>query len=234
MKKQGGQSVAVKFIAVKCPSCGANLPIEEGRTEMFCSCCGAKIIMTNENEHIYRHVDEAEIKKAEAEKDVQLKKLEILEKRRASADRVRKIKILVSVILGLISIVSLGIGAATETDAGYMVGLMSICILGYMWMISMGANEHNENDVEVIIGEKVRIPKEIDGFEGKDYMTIQSLFYQAGFSNVRCIPLHDVRIGLLKKPGNVKSITVNGKAITAGGKKVMPDSTVVISYHSMV
>ncbi len=29
---------------------------------MFCSYCGTQIIATNENEHIYRHIDEAKIR----------------------------------------------------------------------------------------------------------------------------------------------------------------------------
>ena len=53
--------MAIKFTSVKCPECGATLPIEEGREQIFCSYCGSKIIMTNENEYIYRKVDEAEI-----------------------------------------------------------------------------------------------------------------------------------------------------------------------------
>ena len=73
--------MAIKFTAVKCPECGATLPIEEGRKQIFCSYCENKIIMTNENEYIYRHVDEAEIKQAETERIIQMKKMEIIEKR---------------------------------------------------------------------------------------------------------------------------------------------------------
>ena len=70
--------MAIKFTSVKCPECGASLPIEEGREKLFCSYCGVQIIMTNENEHIYRHIDEAKIKQAEVNQAVQLKKLEII------------------------------------------------------------------------------------------------------------------------------------------------------------
>lgn len=89
--------MAIKFNSVKCPDCGATLPIEEGRNQMFCSYCGSSIIVTNENEYIYRNIDEAklkqaeaEIKKAEAEKEIKLKKLEIIEKKREAAVHVKK------------------------------------------------------------------------------------------------------------------------------------------------
>ena len=58
------------------------------------------------------------------------------------------------------------------------------------------------------------------------------MFVSAGFTNVRCVPLNDLTMGLLKKPGMVQSITIRGKEITSGGKKFSPDAPVVISYHS--
>ena len=145
--------MAVKFTAVKCPECGANLEVEEGRTQMFCSYCGTKIIMTNENEHIYRHIDEAGMKQAETDRLVQIKKMEIIERKRASAEKAKRTKVLLTVV-------------------------------------------------------------------------------SAGFTNIKTIPLNDLTVGLLKRPGTVESIIINGKSVTSGGKKFSPDATVVISYHS--
>ena len=67
----------IKFNAVKCPSCNANLSIEEGRTSIYCSYCGTQIILSNENEHIIRHIDETKIVESKNEKDIRLKELEI-------------------------------------------------------------------------------------------------------------------------------------------------------------
>ena len=64
----------VKLVSVKCPECGATLDIEEDRRQAFCTYCGAKVILQNENEHIYRHIDEAEVKQAETERIIRLKK----------------------------------------------------------------------------------------------------------------------------------------------------------------
>lgn len=71
--------MAVKFNSVKCPECGASLPIEEGRDRIFCSYCGTQVIVTNENEHIYRHIDEAGVKQAETDRMVRLRELELEE-----------------------------------------------------------------------------------------------------------------------------------------------------------
>ena len=66
----------LKLISVKCPDCGASLSIEEGRKQAFCSYCGAKVLIQNDNEHVFRTIDEAAVTKAEAEKEIRLKELE--------------------------------------------------------------------------------------------------------------------------------------------------------------
>ncbi len=79
--------MAIQFVSVKCPECNAVLSIEKDRNMAFCSYCGAKIMLNNENEHVYREIDEARIREAELEQMVRLKELEIEEKDR---DRTRK------------------------------------------------------------------------------------------------------------------------------------------------
>ena len=69
--------MSIRFYAVKCPDCGATLDIEEGRKQLFCSFCGANVIVTNENEYIYREIDEARIKEAEIEQAIRIKELEM-------------------------------------------------------------------------------------------------------------------------------------------------------------
>ena len=65
----------VNFIPVKCPQCNADLSIEEGRETAFCTYCGTKIIIDNENkkEYTYRYIDEAELRQTETEHDIRMK-----------------------------------------------------------------------------------------------------------------------------------------------------------------
>ena len=120
--------------SVTCPSCGANLPVEEGRNQVFCSYCGTKVLITNENEHIYRHVDDAEIKKTEADSMLELKRLEIAENELVSKRKVNIIKIIISVILGIIMLICLGFGNGEGSSA---VG--TVCGIIIMWMWIYGA-----------------------------------------------------------------------------------------------
>ena len=69
--------MAIGIYTIKCPECGASLDVEEGRKNLFCSYCGSKVMINNENEHIYRHIDEARIKEAEIEREIKLKQMEI-------------------------------------------------------------------------------------------------------------------------------------------------------------
>ena len=77
-KAMEGKTLAINFVSVKCPECGAQLEVEEGRTQAFCTYCGTKVLIQNENEHIYRHIDEAAIRYTELE----MKRLEMEEEKR--------------------------------------------------------------------------------------------------------------------------------------------------------
>lgn len=221
--------MAVKFIAVKCPECGANLQIEEGREHMFCSYCGAKIMMTNDNEYIYRHIDEAEVKQAETERMVELKKLEMEEKERASRNDAKKVKIKISLVLVAIMLVTIALGYSINAEGLLAVGMICGLIVAWMWLIDIAkANqERDEKD-----DGRVRVPNGIIDCEKKNYNVVKTMLEGAGFTNIKCIPLHDLTAGLLKKPDTVESVTINGDSILIPGVKYQPAAPVVISYHS--
>ncbi len=102
--------MAVKLIPIKCPECGAMLNIEENRTQAFCSYCGAKVLVHNDNEFTYRHVDIADLERAETDRLIRLKELELYEQKRAARERGRKkvVKVLAYLGIGGIIFVSLG------------------------------------------------------------------------------------------------------------------------------
>ena len=61
----------MKMIACRCPNCGANLQIEEGKEKVFCTYCGTPILIDNENRTVtYRTVDEARIREAEMQENI--------------------------------------------------------------------------------------------------------------------------------------------------------------------
>jgi|LAHS01.1.fsa_nt_gb DNA-directed RNA polymerase subunit RPC12/RpoP len=223
--------MSIKIVSVKCPECGAKLDIEEGRKQIFCSYCGAKLLIDNENEYIYRTIDEAGIKQAEAgmkqteaEHDIRLKQLEIIEKKRASAELTKKIKIIISIVMGIVGIILMLAGAGM---AG-LVGLLVLEGVMFIWILS----DNNKESDDIDFGDKAKVPSSISSYENMNYTAIEEILKSAGFTNIKSIALNDLTTGLLKKPGMVDSIVINGNEVTSGGSKFPCDSSIVISYHS--
>lgn len=229
--------MAIKMIPVKCPQCGADLEAEEGRKTLFCQYCGAKVIIQNDNEHIYHTIDDAAIKQAETDRIVKLKRIELAEKERESAARTKLLKIKIALALGAIGGILLILGfllgeASGDSDSGlYMIAMVGFyCILGAAFVGMSAAKKKDDDDDD--FGDKIKVPNTISDYERKNYTAIEAIFRSAGFVNIKCVPLNDLTTGLLKKPGLVESITINGKEITSGGRKFSSDASVVISYHS--
>lgn len=219
----------MRLISVKCPDCGAVLDFEEDRKQAFCSYCGAKILINNENEYIYRYIDEADVKRADTDKLVKMKMLE-------AGKNITGIKFklaLTTTIAGvLMMLIGWGLGRLSgDGDSGWymlaMLGMLAIMGCVYLWI-----SFYQSLDEGMDYGDKIKIP-DISNYDEINYQSMKELFKNAGFTNITCVPLGDLKIGILKKPGTVDSITINGKRIQSGKKRFHPDSPIVISYHSL-
>lgn len=121
--------MAYKLISVKCPDCGQTLSIEENRTQAFCTYCGAKVLISNENEYVFRQVDEAGIQKAETERLIKLKELELQEQREIHGRNLRKV---LTVIWLIISLILLGIiiSKIAGSSEGFTSGFLMLFYIG--------------------------------------------------------------------------------------------------------
>lgn len=63
----------MKLVNLKCPECGAQLKVDPNREFVYCEYCGTKILLDKE-EKITRTIDEAAIRKAEAEEKIEIQK----------------------------------------------------------------------------------------------------------------------------------------------------------------
>lgn len=98
----------LKMVTLECPKCGASLNADD-REVFFCSHCGAKIMLHNENEHVYhiikestntyRYIDETEIAKIEAEKQVKIKSMETDERKKKNKNTAQAIDTICLTIL---------------------------------------------------------------------------------------------------------------------------------------
>jgi uncharacterized Zn finger protein (UPF0148 family) len=213
--------MSITFVSIKCPECGAEIPIEEGRKCVFCSYCGTKVFANDDDKQDSRQSDEARLKEAETEYMLQKRKIELEERRREKAEKRKKTKIKITIALIIALVIFIVIGLAGEIT-GYTLALFSMLALAMLW---------NKEDEEEDLGDKARVPSIVSDFRNENYAAVESAFVARGFTNVRTVALHDVSMGVLKKPGKVASVTVNGQDAVSG-KKVSKQAIVVISYHS--
>lgn len=230
--------MAYKLISVKCPDCGQTLSIEENRTQAFCSYCGAKVLISNENEYIMHQVDEAGIQKAETERQIRLKELELQEQREAHGRKQRKTLTVIWLIISIILLVII-IPMMAGSEDGFTNGFMMLFYLGCP-IIGGGAylifKWLPEKETEKIIARQggIRFPNELTPFSEKKYQPLEEILRSAGFTNITCVNLHDLNIlTAIMNNEKIEKITVNGKPITSGGKMYMADAPIVITYHGM-
>ena len=126
--------MAVNLISVKCPDCGASLDIEEGRTQAFCTYCGAKVLLNNENEYIYRHIDEAGIKRAETDRIVKLKQMEMAEKKHANDEKAKSQKIIILLVLVAVSLIIMVSGVILGGSFMFLTSIGVILLLGTLFV----------------------------------------------------------------------------------------------------
>lgn len=85
---------------------------------------------------------------------------------------------------------------------------------------------------------QIKLPSAIaSGCESKNYAVVEAMLSQAGFTNVRAVPLNDLSDGLLglhgrKKSGLVESISIEGKPLSSYvRRKFNSDAAIIINYH---
>lgn len=84
---------------VKCPSCGADFTVrDDNRDFMFCEFCGTKVRLDDYQE-THRYVNEAEVQRVKAEKELELKRMEAYTKREEQAGK--QFITLMSICLGV-------------------------------------------------------------------------------------------------------------------------------------
>ena len=231
--------MAYKLISVKCPDCGQTLPIEENRTQAFCTYCGAKVLISNENEQVVRHIDEADIKKAETDRIVRLRELEITKKKSSHQKLLTALWIILSLALltlAVLIMLSPSNGKESSWTYGFLFFFLFcipvIWISGYLvlkWLPEKEEQKEEENRLKKQGG--ISLPPEIGDFTEKKYFVIRDLFIHAGFTNIFCINLHDLNIfSALANSDKIENITVDGKWLYS--KTIyLPDTPIVITYH---
>lgn len=223
--------MAITLNSIKCPECGATLNIESNRNQFFCSYCGAKVVLTNENEYVYRHIDEAEITRAETERIVRLHEMHVEEGGSSLLRTLTIIWVVLSLVLITIAILIMFLAEDGGLD-GFLF-LFYVCgpIIGGGAYLVFKYIPGKENEKRIRNHGGIRFPENLANATEMNYEGARNLLINAGFRNISCVNLHDLKLGILTKPGTVNSISVDGKMVQNVGAYYMPDSEIVITYH---
>ena len=124
----------MKMIACRCPSCGANLQIEEGKKKVFCTYCGTPILVDDENRTVtYRTVDEARIREAEARENIAGKQMDIT-----------RLKIIIAGAIAGVMLLFLVIIFFTDRDSFAIITSLGFYII-FIGLIVFGARNMDKN-----------------------------------------------------------------------------------------
>ena len=216
----------MEFVSVKCPECGATLNIEEGRSQVFCTYCGTKVMLHNENEHIYRNIDEAEIKKAETDRMIKMQQLQMEEKEN---ERHRQLVIVWAIATGVL--LALGIIGVSVGVTGLAICIFLAFMVGTYGGLALFDKKKKRK--RVVGADEVVITSAMSLHRDKNYNSIYVLFRSAGFQNVAVVPLKDLNILTLAKNGKVDDVTIDGDNDFDEGDVFPKTAHVLITYHSM-
>lgn len=217
----------VRLISVKCPDCGAALQFEEGRQTAFCSYCGAKILLHNENEYIYRNIDEAGIKQAENDRIYMMKELEMEEKNEKHHRLLTFIWLFCTIALFAVGFIMISIDPTNGDSPGWMMIVlgMAVGLWGAIFLSLGDKKKKNRNRPGY-----AQIPAQAENYENIHYSAVEAALRSAGFRNIRTINLGDLRLGLFKRNGAVESVTIGGERVSSDEWHPQ-ESPVIISYH---
>ena len=245
----------INLIKLQCPNCNANLEIKEDAKFCFCTYCGTKIMLSNENEHIYRIVDEARMKEAELNYDLERRRIQQqsdlnsvgLEQKKLERDialaqaygeydfkekekEVRRKSFGKKILFGFLTILAFFIfgsiiAVVSEYPIWILISLIGGCYVAFTF-IPKAVNNKMYNKLGYSVFPKVR-------WNLKEYPpTLLELDLEsAGFYNIDMQSLHDLKSGLFhSETERIERILIDGsKAIP--GKPYPSDSPITIVYH---
>ena len=234
-----------------CPNCGASLNFDdENRDFGFCQFCGARI-MLDDYRSTHRVVDEARIREDETNRMIRMRELDIEERERAQAradeerarlleqereqrerKRSRKAAFISYISALVIVVIGISMCGSRNDDVclfGLFVTLLGINIFLVTLIRRIGKKKVLEEANNARLG-MIKLTFNPYDFQDKNYQSVQSLYSGIGFNNVTAIDMRDLILGLIEKPGEVESVTINGEA-PVQGKWYYPNAIIIIKYH---
>lgn len=222
------------IIALRCPSCGAEISIEKGHETLFCQYCGTKILINDENETTTRHINEAEMIRANTERQIALQQLSLTK----VEDKQKKIKFILFMIWGISSLLCAVIGLCIGLNNGFktipfIIGIFGALSTIFCLLASFDSRAAKSNTVvSPAFIYKITITNAMERWREQPCAVMSTIFRAQGFRNVQTVPMRDLRDASDRRNEIVDSITINGSEEWEEGDTFSPNATIIISYHS--
>ncbi|MDR2045357.1 MAG: hypothetical protein LBQ15_13585 [Clostridium sp.] len=92
--------------------------------------------------------------------------------------------------------------------------------------IMTACGEANEPD------NRIGLPSSSKEYKGDNYQNVVAELQAVGFTNIETAVLDDLITGWLTSDGEVESVAVDGKTDFGAGSKYVPDTKIVVTYHT--
>ena len=219
------------FINLTCPNCTAKLSVENDREFIFCQYCGTKLMLNDENTYTHRHIDEAEVRRVEAEQIIRLKELELEEKEfeqhQAQQKKKSKLCFIIGGFLFLLGIIGDSIDNFILSMCFiYGVAIFMIGLLGF----SSGSPKKKKRAYGA---DAITITSDLADCYNEPYQIVEERLKKAGFTHIKHFPLKDLNIFHRSENGLTVGIIIDDEEDIEEGDVFSRSSTVEIMYHSM-
>ena len=131
----------MELIPISCPRCGGSIHVPAGRKTCFCTYCGSQLYADDGSTVVeYRVIDEARIREAEMASALELKKLEIAEKKRKTRNKIFGLITIVGALMIIGAVFAYNFVSRTWDVALFgMAGVSIVFIALLMWYQSTDA-----------------------------------------------------------------------------------------------
>ena len=192
-----------KTYNLTCQNCGARLDVKDNIA--FCSCCGSKLVIDDDNStttynHNYTYIrrDEASIRESERKEKIRLQELENEESQNNREHQKQKWS---------------WIGWA-------------IVIVVFFGVLFFTFQTEKPKDGEI------KIPASMSDYKGEQYEIVVQELEDLGFYNIETAKKKDLVTGWITKDGEVYKVSINGDSDFDKGDIFPEDATVVVTYHA--
>lgn len=209
------------MISVKCPNCGEDIQLEEGKANVFCPSCGKKLALQkkdnqDEKTEIIKERLSIEREKMEMEKLAQQEKME-MERLAKQEERERKERAFKNENRMFNYRIAFIIVAA-------VIALVAACII--VPKIDRSIQEEKAQELRTI-----SVPASARKYRGENYKEVVKELEDAGFDNIETVPFVSKIKGKLKK-NKIKEISIEGKDHFKEGDTFDKSKKIRITYYT--